>query len=369
MLLNNEKVFYFHNLKIRYNKYFIIKLYLMMIIFSYLFKKKTIKIGIIGLSHGNNIGNNLLKYAMFIKLKELGFEPYIIGTHKKRTNISFINKTTNLKIIKKDFSEINKNDYDILMVNSDQTWRKGNYSIKKFYDIAFLHFAKDWRIPKFVYGASLGFDFWAFSKKDEKIAKECLKNFKSISVREKSSINLIRKHLGIESTFVLDPTLLINKRYYQNIIKNYREKKKFNDKCLLTYIFLKENITRNFIEKASHQLGYKIYNVKKHDQNSIEKFIYGIIKCKAVITNSFHGTIFSIIFNKPFVTFIFKNSPRERLISLINIFNIKNRIFEYDQIPDLNLLTTPLKLKKNLFNSIKIQSINFLKKNLDIFLK
>ena len=51
-------------------------------------------------------------------------------------------------------------------------------------------------------------------------------------------------------------------------------------------------------------------------------------KCKAVITNSFHGTIFSIIFNKPFVTFIFKNCPKESLKSLKNIFKIENRIFE-----------------------------------------
>jgi hypothetical protein len=69
------------------------------------FEKK--KIGVISLSNGDNIGNNLLKYAIFIKLSELGFEPYIVGTHKKNTNIDFINRTTNLRIIKSDFSENN----------------------------------------------------------------------------------------------------------------------------------------------------------------------------------------------------------------------------------------------------------------------
>ena len=79
------------------------------------------------------------------------------------------------KIIKKSFNEINKNDYDCLMDNSDQTWRKSDIF---FYDFAFLHFAKNWNISIFIYGASLGYDYWTFTKTDEKIAKECLNKFK-----------------------------------------------------------------------------------------------------------------------------------------------------------------------------------------------
>ena len=98
----------------------------------------------------------------------------------------------------------------------------------------------------------------------------------------------------------------------------------------------------------------------------IKNFIYGIVNCKAVITNSFHGTIFSIMFNKPFISFIFKNSPKERLMSLKSAFNIKNRIFEYDQFPDINLLKTPLNINYTLINLLKNQSIEYLKKNLGI---
>jgi hypothetical protein len=111
-------------------------------------------------------------------------------------------------------------------------------------------------------------------------------------------------------------------------------------------------------------LKYKIYNVRLGEKNSIEKFIYGISNSKAVITNSYHGTIFSIIFNKPFVSFIFKNSPRERFISLKKIININNRIFNYNEFPNINLLTTPLNINKTLINLLKIKSINYLKKNL-----
>lgn len=328
------------------------------------FEKK--KIGVISLSNGDNIGNNLLKYAIFIKLSELGFEPYIVGTHKKNTNIDFINRTTNLRIIKSDFSEINKKEYDVLIVNSDQTWHRANKLNRHFYNIAFLKFAKKWKIRKFAYGVSLGYNYWNFKKEDEIIAKDCLKSFSDISVREKASINLIERNFGIKPILVLDPTLLIDKKYYLNIIKNYKDKKLGKGKCILTYIFLNEKNTKNFIYKASRELNYTIYNVKKKNKNSIEKFIYGIYNCKAVITNSYHGTIFSIIFNKPFVTFIFKNSPKERLISLKEILGIKDRIFEYNQIPSIALLETPLKIKNKLIDNLRNISINYLKKNLGL---
>ena len=169
--------------------------------------KSHIKVGVIGVRHEANIGNNLLKYAMSVKLLELGYIPYIIGTvWDKFNNIEFINQTTNLIIIKNNFSEIKINDYDILIVNSDQTWAKFD---ENFYDYGFLRFAENWTTPRFIYGASLGCDFWAFSKKDEELAKIWLKKFSGISVREKDSINLIKQHLGINPEFVLDPTFLI----------------------------------------------------------------------------------------------------------------------------------------------------------------
>ena len=138
-------------------KFFIKIIFIFFFIFLNIIIKKKKRIGVISLRHEVNIGNNLLKYAIFIKLSELGFIPYIIGTHWNNYNISFINRTTNLIIIKNNFSEIKQNDYDILMVNSDQTWRRFD---EHFYDYAFLNFTKNWKIKKFIYGVSLGFDYW-----------------------------------------------------------------------------------------------------------------------------------------------------------------------------------------------------------------
>ena len=99
-----------------------------------------------------------------------------------------------------------------------------------------------------------------------------------------------------------------------------------------------------------------------NEKNAILKFIYGIVNCKAVITDSYHGTIFSIIFNKPFVTFLFSGTPKERFISLGNLFKVKNRIFEYYQMPNISLLSTALNIDNNYIKFLKNKSINYLKK-------
>ena len=66
-------------------------------------KENKKRIGVIGADHGQNIGNNLLKYAMFIKLKEFGFDPYIVGYLRPGNNISFLEKIINIKYINKFF--------------------------------------------------------------------------------------------------------------------------------------------------------------------------------------------------------------------------------------------------------------------------
>ena len=328
-----------------------------------LFQKPKQKIGVIGVRHCNNIGANLLKFAMSIKLSELGFIPYIIGTHYKNRNIRFLKKNTNCIIIKNNFSEINKNYFDFLMVNSDQTWRKfDNF----FYDHAFLKFSQNWNTPKFIYGASLGYREWKFNKEEDIIIKNLLKNFTGISTREKSSIKLIQKHLGIKTVLVIDPTLLIDKKFYFNIVSDYNGKKPVNNNYIFTYLVKAEKKINSFINNSSKLLGYEPFNVDKFEINSIEKFIYGIINCKAVITNSYHGTIFSIIFNKPFVVFLYKGNPTERFNSLGEILGIKNRIFNYYETPNINLLTTPLNVNYTYINFLKNYSINYIKKNLGL---
>lgn len=364
LYINNSILKYIHIFKSIIIFFFI---YNYIKILHYLFKLKYLKkkrVGVVGLNNHNNIGNNLIKFSMFVKLKELGYEPIIIGITNKNDNISFLRKYVKLKEINETFSELNRSEYDFLMVNSDQTWN--NYSEKYFLDYGFLKFAKNWEIPKFVYGASLGHDYWNYSKEFDNIAKNLLKNFSGISVREISAINFVENHLNIKPFLVLDPTFLIDKKYYINIIKDYKPKVHMISKYLCIYQLDPNKIMEEFIEESSTKLNYTIYNILIEQNNSIEDFIYGINISEAVITDSYHGTIFSIIFNKPFISFINTLRGRGRFTSLIDMFNLKERIiYSLNKSENLsNILKKPLNINKSLLNSLKKFSINYLKKNL-----
>ena len=202
---------FFYKQKIKYYKFYVLSI--LSIIFLkifYIILTKPYKkiIGIVGLKNHNNIGNNLVKFSIYTKLKEFGFEPIIIGFTPKKQNIDFLKKNVKLKEIKRSFSELMEKDYDIIMVNSDQTWNGPKNNTRNLLNYGYLKFAENWKIPRFVYGASLGVNYWKFSQKFDLLARRLLKKFSGISVREKGAIKLVTNHLGIKPKFVLDPTLL-----------------------------------------------------------------------------------------------------------------------------------------------------------------
>lgn len=351
-------------------KIFFLTIFVLFNLFLIFKKKNKIKndnikrIGIVGLRNINNIGNNLVKYSMFMKLKEYGFKPVIIGISYKKHNLYFLKKHLYLKEIYK-FSELNESDYDLLIVNSDQTWHG---DIKYVLNQGFLKFAKYWKIPRFVYGASLGNDYWNFPKKFDIKAKQLLKKFNGISVREKGAINLAKKHLGIKPILVLDPTLIINKNYYINLIKNFKKNFNFNKKYLCIYQLDRNIIIENFIKNVSKKFNYTIYKVYRSKSYYIENFLFSINVSKAIITDSYHGTIFSIIFNKPFISFINNKRGKDRFISLIETFQLQDRIIlpKSNMTINYNLLIKPLNINQSLLNDLKDISINYLEKNLYI---
>ena len=337
---------------------------------SFYYKKR---VGVVCLRNSHNVGNILVKYSMFKKLEELGFNATIItpGNFGKK-ELTFINNTfnRNLYLINKSFSdELKERDFDYLLVNSDQTWTYN--PAKYYYDIAFLRFAKNWfKVKKFVYAASIGTDRLNYRIiSDNSTIKKLTSNFTGISFREIGTIKLFKQYLGIKGVFVLDPTLIIDKQYYLNEIKGYKGDLKSEEKYIFVYQLDKNEIINRFIEDSSKKLNYKVFKFKFYRPDVIESFIFGISNSQCIITDSFHGTIFSIIFNKPFITFINKHRGIERFDTLKNVFNLYNRIiYPLNQTNiDKNLLIKKPNVNQTLLNQLRNLSINYLKKNLDLF--
>ena len=331
--------------------------------------KNKIRVGVTCLNNCLNVGNILLKYAMLKKLEEFGLNVTLLIPERLLLNSSnFITKTlsSNLYLIKdRKFDKINES-FDYLLVNSDQTWAYKRWPF--FYDIGFLKFAKDWKAKKFIYGASIGTDKWNFNNKDEEEMKNLLINFKGISFREIGTVKLVEEHLGIKSKFVLDPTLIIDKQYYLNEIKEYKPDFNYTDKYIFIYQLDKNDIINNVIEESKKRLKFKIHKVDLHKKDFIENFIFCISNCQAVITDSFHGTIFSIIFNKPFISFINEARGKGRFDSLKKVFKLDERIIIPSENTSINfnLLINKPKVNQTLFNQLRDFSIDYLKKNLDI---
>ena len=88
-------------------------------------------------------------------------------------------------------------------------------------------------------------------------------------------------------------------------IKNFRIQDDIGDNFIFIYKLINSKQLNILIKKIKEKYKYKIYLIDYNVINQIQKFIYGVYNCRAVITDSFHGTIFSIIFNKPFISFVY----------------------------------------------------------------
>lgn len=326
-------------------------------------KNKGKRVGIIGYINDNNIGNILLKYSMFVLLKSFGLNPILISLKDDKKNIDFLKNNLIMKEITDYYTQLKEDDYDFLLVNSDQAWC---YRSKYILEIGFLSFAENWKIPKIVYGASLAHSHWNISKKVLNSAKKLVKQFKGISVREYNSIKIIKNNLGVEPNFVLDPTMLISKDEYLKIIKNYKMDIDFKKNYLCSYILDESTTLINYINDVSNYLKYNIIYIQLNVTNYIEKFIFSLNICKSVITDSFHGTVFAIIFNKPFITFINNLRGNIRFFSLKETFELHNRFIypkKFDKNDSYVLKNNP-NINETKLNLLKLKSIEFIKKNL-----
>ena len=121
------------------------------------------------------------------------------------------------------------------------------------------------------------------------------------------------------------------------------------------------------IKRASKIFDFKVDILELNKNDCIENFIYGINNSQAVITDSFHGTVFSIIFNKPFIAFANSDRGKARFDSLKEEFHLEDRIIEPSSLRNINinLLKESLNINQSKYKELKDFSINYLKKNLD----
>ncbi len=345
------------------------------------------KIGIISCYNHPNYGSMLQAFATQEIIKEIGCEPITFkldnlmnySIHSKKSY--YIRRLTNVSVLKekarrivnarvgsldKSFqkglekrkvafdkfyqrriglSELNKtrNDLvnlsrtmDAVVVGSDQLWHPRNLEL----DLYSLSFVPE-GVRKISYATSIGTGNIPDYAKGE--YKKFLEDFHSISVRERTAKNIldglqIQKNIEV----VLDPTLLFSGKEWKEKFDLHDEKKQ---EYIFCYFLGVNSIHREIANSLSKKTGLKIVTLKNLDEYVIKDKTFGnlcpydvgpveflnlINNARYVLTDSFHGSVFSILFHKDFIVFDrFRKNDREstnsRIFSLMNIAGLENR--------------------------------------------
>lgn len=245
-----------------------------------------------------------------------------------------------------DIKEYSLKNYSDVVVGSDQLWLPVNV-VADYYT---LNWVPD-EVNKISFATSFG-----VSKVPDKYKKQYsdfLKRINYISVREANAVGLVKELSDREAKLVCDPTLLLNKEQWMDIQK---EERLVDEKYIFCY-FLGSNIEhRKFVERLKEKTGYKIVSLNHCDEYvkysdkfadiipynvGPAEFVNYIRNAEYVCTDSFHGTVFSLINNTKFYTFerFSKNSKmstNSRIHSLLKIVKMEDRLINGTE--DVNII-------------------------------
>lgn len=223
--------------------------------------------------------------------------------------------------------KINPPIADCYIAGSDQIW---NTSFRNGTDAAFYLDFGSRNTLRISYAASFATE--KLEPHAVNFVKTALHNFDHISVREESGLNILQEH-GFNGSIVVDPVFLLPPSHWYNSASTQVP----SDDYVLIYDFEKCDTVKQIAQKIAQKLGLKIYSVSPYrlkyaDKNFInygpDSFIGLIKNARYVISNSFHGTVFALIFNKDFIITKRSDGLNIRMSDLCNRYNLSSRIVD-----------------------------------------
>ena len=264
-------------------------------------------------------------------------------------------------------------DCDAYVCGSDQIWNPTFYN--RCNPAYYLAFVED-NIPKIAYAPSIGIDDIPEQYQEE--FKRYISRFDSLSTREQTGVEIIEKYTKREATLVLDPTLLLSGEDWRRLIPS--KKPKIRQPYLLCYLFASHEYYDPVIDRLSKALGCDVviipvidreYTVKHYKPVGVGpiEFVNLIRNAKFVLTDSFHGSIFSLLHYKSF--YCLKrdsdangNSMNSRLYNLLNLVGLRERLLTQEEAMTVNYSEISIDDYRAITGRIKElreRSINYLK--------
>lgn len=285
----------------------------------------------------------------------------LISLKKKRAFDKFRDKyltLTNRRFISNEELRLNPPIADLYIAGSDQIW---NTIFSNGTDAAFyLNFAPK-SSKRISYAASFATSH--IVEQHKAFVKRELGNFDSISVREQDGLEIV-KELGYDGEWVCDPVFLLTAEQWDQIAL-----REFKQKYILIYDFEKTPLIEQIAKKIAKEKGWKIYSVnialtyadRCFRYVAPDDFVSLIKSSQMVISNSFHGTAFSVIYEKDFLVVPRKEGINTRMVSLLSYLGIPERMATNNQVELGNIDYSKVNIKLNEYTTISKQ---FLKYNL-----
>ena len=292
---------------------------------KYISKLDNVKVKIINYHH-YNIPDGFPKKRKIDKmtLKNIERHTYSEPDHYMRWDKfdKFIKELIdNEKRVYTNEEELEKLNIDVWISGSDQIW---NTEITRGFNKGFfLDFNTNGK--KVTYAVSMGIP--RLPEKYEEEFKKCLNNIDCISVREEKLMRYAKQFTSKNVFNVLDPTLLLNPADYNDLM----EENKIKEKYLLIYALVPDSRLEQIAKEKAKEKKLQIIEIndfkeKNHFCKQISnagpgEFLTLIKNAECVVTNSFHGTVFSILFEKDFytITGFNRNSRMENILSIVEM--------------------------------------------------
>ncbi|MDO4319835.1 MAG: polysaccharide pyruvyl transferase family protein [Bacteroidales bacterium] len=206
------------------------------------------------------------------------------------------------------------------ITGSDQVWRP-RYNPGILYD-QYLAFTGDSPVRRVAYAASFGVDTWEYDSAQTAECRRLAARFDAVSVREQSGVALCRDRLGIEAVPVLDPTLLLDRDDYDRLCADIPADRR---KTVVSYMLDPDFDKSEACRRAARKTGARHRSLHPR-ATSPDRWIAAIRDAAFVVTDSFHGTVFSIIFGKPFAVMANDSRGNSRIESLLGALGLTDRI-------------------------------------------
>lgn len=258
---------------------------------------------------------------------------------------------------------------DCVIVGSDQVWREDYSPCITDYFGGFLKSYDNIRLIS--YAASFGLETIPIAQNNQQECNQLLRRFHSISVREKTALDLLYKEWSVDANLVLDPTLLFEKSFYEKLIEGYNG----NKVGIFCYLLDDSNEKKQIIHKVSEVLQKEIEHILLYPKNnegnagqleSMLDWLYNISNSKYVVTDSYHGCVFAILFNKPFIVIANRKRGIDRFSTLLDMLTLSHRMVS--SVEQVTTLLFEEDIDYTRVNEIlkqrRIESMDFLKRSL-----